>query len=193
MKRTNAIIGLIMLLALVIGVPGVLWLMLSGLVTWISSQDSQVAAAVIAGAATVLVGFGAVILSQQRAKTREIAESHRPRKIELYTGFIKKTMEFMQKYKEDNAEGALVKDTELEKFFADFTTNLVLWGSAGVVRAYAKFRKASREGAPLNSVIVMDDVIRAMRRDLGHSDWLLRRGELIKTFLRDPEELDTTL
>ncbi len=96
----------------------------------------------------------------------------------------------MHRYEDDKSEDALIKDTELETFFHDFTTDLVLWGSPGVIRAYAKFREASQEASPLNSVVVMDDVIRAMRKDLGHSDWLLQRGEVIKTFLRDPEEFD---
>jgi hypothetical protein len=138
-------------------------------------------------------GLGAVILSQQRTKTREIAESHRPQKVDLYTRFIKKVMEVMQKYKEDKSEDALIKDTELQKFFQDFTTDLVLWGSSGVVRAYAKFREASEGPGSANIVVVMDDVIRAMRKDLGHSDWFLQRGELIKTFVRDPEEVDRLL
>lgn len=189
MKRIYTLIALVIMIAVIVGVPYLLWVILA----WTFSQKSQVAVAIIAAAATVLAGLGAVALSQQRTKTREIAESHRPQKIDLYTRLIKKVMEVIHKHKDDKSEDALVKDTELEQFFQDFTTDLVLWGSPSVVRAYSKSRDASKKASSPSSIVLMDDVIRAMRRDLGHSDWLLQRGELIKTFLRDPEELDRLL
>ena len=81
MRRLNTIIAVIIALAIIVGVLYGLWLGVRAFGTLISSQESQVAAAIIAACATVFVGLGAVVFSQQRSKTREISESHRPKKI----------------------------------------------------------------------------------------------------------------
>ncbi|MCH8150607.1 MAG: hypothetical protein IH987_21980 [Planctomycetes bacterium] len=168
MKRIYTTVALVIIFAAIVGGPYVLWVLFKSVFLWLSAQESQVGAAIIAAAATVLAAVGAVTLSQQRTKAREVSESHRPQKIDLYSRFIKKVMEVMYKYDKDKSENAMIKDTELEKFFQDFTTDLVLWGSPGVVRAYANFRRANKNGGSLNNIVVMDDVIRAMRKDLGH-------------------------
>lgn len=186
----GALFAISVALGLIGGVPFLLWIAVRALVEWISTQESQVAAAVVAAAGTVLAGLGAVILAQQRSKTREIAESHRPNKVELYTRFIKKVMDYMWKTRDRKAAAPATNDPELQEFFEHFTTDLVLWGSPGVIRAYGKFRRATKDESGLRAVLVMDELMRAMRKDLGHSDWLLQRGEVIKIFLLDPEELD---
>lgn len=192
-KRIYTIVAFVIPIAAIVGGAYLLAILFKSIVLWVSVQESQVSTGIITAAATVLAAVGAVTVSQQLTKAREVSESHRPQKIDLYTRFIKKVMEVIYKYDKDKSEDAMIKDAGLEKFFQDFATDLVIWGSHGVIRAYAKFRQASKNGGKLNSVVVMDEVIRAMRKDLGHSDWVLKPGELIKTFLRDPEEIDRFL
>jgi formate hydrogenlyase subunit 3/multisubunit Na+/H+ antiporter MnhD subunit len=120
-KHKTTLLAIAMAILLFIGVPGLAWYIVSSMLSWITSQESDVAAAIIAAAATILAGIGAVIFSQQRTKTREIAESHRPKKVELYTKFVKKVMEVMQKSKEENSDDALIDDADLLKFFEEFT------------------------------------------------------------------------
>lgn len=193
-KHKTTILAILMAVLLFIGLPLLAWYAVSSVLSWITSQQSEVAPAIIAAAATILAGIGAVIFSQQRTKTREIAETHRPKKVELYTTFVKKVMEVMQKSKEEGSDDSLIEHAGLQECFEEFTTDLILWGSPSVIRAYHRFRELSTSGtADTNIVVVMDDVMRTMRKDLGHSDWTLQRGEVIKLFLKDPEELDKVL
>ncbi len=156
---------------------------------WISSQDSQVVAASIAFLGTVTAGIGAVVISQQRTKSREIAEAHRQIKTEMYASFIEEIVGAMRK-------GAGKPDLSprvqkhLEDFFFDFTTKAMMWGSPGVLRAYTRFRRT--DGSP-DIVLMVDDVLRAMRKDLGLSNRGLARGDLIKLLITDPETLDEVL
>ena len=194
MKRLSTILAILAVLALVVGFPILAWYVVSSLLVWITSQQTEVASAIIAAAATILAGIGAVVFSQQRTKTREIAESHRPKKVELYTKFVKKVMEVMQKSKDDASYNVLVDEADLPEFFQEFTTDLILWGSPSVIRNYHRFRQHSTSGdSGANIIVVMDDVMRSMRKDLGHSDWTIQQGEIAKLFLRDPEELDKVL
>lgn len=193
MKRVQRITGLLLSILVTIGAPVLAWRAASSLLTWFVSQESQVAAALIAAAASVLAGVGAVIVAQQRSKTREIAETHRPRKVELYTKFIKRAMQEVWKHAEVASPGGDPEAPSLQEFFREFTTDLVLWGSPGVIRAYGRFRAASEDDSAQDTLVAVDDLMRAMRKDLGHSDLMLNRGELIKIFLRDPQELDKLL
>jgi hypothetical protein len=136
-------------------------------------------------------GIGAVVISQQRTKSREIAESHRPKKIELYSSFITTMIGLLRKHK--GADAAALKDSaEIEDFFFTFTSQVVLWGSPAVLRHYARFRHVGQR-ENLNVVPVMDDLMQAMRKDLGLSNRGMSRGDLMKMFLTDPESLDQPL
>lgn len=172
------------------GVYGV-WCVLAAILAWVMAQPSQIAAAIIAFAGTIIAGIGAVLISQQRTKARDIAESHRPKKTDLYSDFITQVVGIMRDHKgKKELDGEAAK--KLEDFFFDFTTRVMLWGSPGVLRHYGIFRRVGQQSDP-NVLLLMDDILRAMRKDLGLSNWGLTRGDLIKMLLTDPESLDAVI
>ena len=193
MRSIRKRLPILFALAILAGFAYLIWTAFGTLFAWIGSQDSEVITTVIAATATILAALVAVVVSQQWTKKREIAESHRQQKIDLYTPFIKMVMDQMQRQKNASSKDAAANTANVDKFFREFTTGLVLWGSPKFVRSYLKFREAANENSSENLILLMDDLIRALRKDLGHSDWLLPRGDLIKTFLTDPEEVDKML
>lgn len=76
---------------------------------------------------------------------------------------------------------------ELNDLFFSFTGDVIVWGSPSVIRAYSAFRSI---GADPKIILRVDDLLQAMRKDLGNSNWGLSQGELIKLFVTDPEKLD---
>lgn len=184
----NIIYTLLAIALILIALSGLFWL-LRATANWITAQDSEIAAATIAFLGTITAGIGAVVISNQRTKAREIAEAHRPIKTELYMSFATEMIGILRQSK-----GGSNLDPEamrrLEDFFFDFTTKVMMWGSPAVLSAYGKFRKAG--GSP-DIVLLVDDVLQAMRKDLGLSNWNLQRGDLFKLFLTDPESIDTLL
>ena len=66
----------------------------------------------------------------------------------------------------------------------------MLWGSPGVLSAYNSFRAA---GEDPKVILLVDDLLQAMRKDLGLSNWGLGRGDLMKMLLTDPEKVDEIL
>ena len=191
MKRLQHIPQFVLPLVVVVGVGYGVWCVGAAVLSWIMSQESQVATAIIAFSGTTIAGIGAVVIAQQRSKSREIAEAHRSKKIELYNSFITTMIGIIRKHK-SSGSNALEGDKEIEEFFYKFTTEVVLWGSPGVLGHYATFRNLGQEKNP-NIVLIVDDIIQAMRKDLGLSNWGLSRGDLMKLFLSDPESLDTLL
>jgi len=166
------------------------WIAFSSLLTWITAQESQIGAAIIAFVSTVGGGIGAVLIAQQRSKSREIAESHRPKKIKIYSNFITTMIGIIRKHKGSDTN-VLENSKEIQNFFFDFTTQIVLWGSPGVLRHYAELMKQGQAPNPnLNLILIMDDMMQAMRKDIGLRNRGLSRGDLMKMFLTDPESLD---
>ena len=175
------------LLILLVVMAAIYWL-LAQFISRVMVQPSQIAASIIAFAGTVVAGIGAVVISQQRAKAREIAETHRPNKTKLYTEFITQVVGIMHDLRGERTMGADATK-KMEDFFIDFTTKVMLWGSPDVLQHYGAFRRIGKKSDP-NILLLVDDILQAMRKDLGLSNWGLMRGDLIKMLLTDPESLD---
>jgi predicted nucleic acid-binding protein len=178
MKRLVKLAGFALLCFVVLAV--IYWL-LTQFFTKMTNQPSHITVAIV-------TGIVALVTSQQHAKAREITELHRPKKTKLYTEFITEFVGILRNHREGKMQDTGVSK-KLEDFFFNFTTGVMLWGSPDVLRHYGAFRRISVNPDPSNLLLV-DDILQAMRKDLGLSNWGLARGDLIKMLLTDPESLD---
>lgn len=156
-------------------------------ITGLIGLDEKLAAAIIAACTTFLVSVATVVYTQQKTKSREIDNSHRPQKIEIYKQFMDKAVVgLLRSSKQKKIESPEVQKV-LEDLFFKFTGDVIVWGSPEVIKAYSAFRAT---GADPQIVVRLDDLMQAMRKDLGNSNWGLARGDLIKLFITDPESID---
>ena len=141
---------------------------------------------------TRLAAVAAALYVQRRTKERDIAEAHRPQKIEVYGRFMETVFEVLKRSKDETADSSQEAfEKEYLDFFVTFTRDLIVWGSPGVIKAYENFRRGvSSDPAVL---LLVDDILREIRKDLGNSNWNIKRGDLIKMVLKDPGELDKAL
>jgi hypothetical protein len=148
--------------------------------------DEKYAAAIIAGCITIFGSVITVVYTQRKTKSREIENSHRPQKAEVYKKFMEKmVIELLKATKEQTIDDPEVRKA-LESVFLEFTGEVIVWGSPAVVRAYAAFRSGS-DGVDI--LFRVDDLLQAMRADLGNSNWGLARGDLFKLFINDPQNI----
>ena len=76
-------------------------------------------------------------------------------------------------------------------FLKEFMQKLLLWGSDDVVREFVAFQKEAmaqadtEEGVRLASLLALERLMLAMRRDLGHKNKGLNEGDLLRTFIND--------
>ena len=82
------------------------------------------------------------------------------------------------------------------KFMAEITQELVIWGSDEMLEAFYKFRMMSIENADGNSenpydvLFMVEDLLLAIRKDLGHKNKNISRGKILGLFVNDlPNEL----
>ena len=150
--------------------------------------EASLAAAIVGAMATVIGAVSAVVISQQQARKRSIEESHRGKKIEVYKGFL----EIAARNLGGSNKNVSIKaptEKELIKFMLDFKTELILWGSPKVIKAYLAFEHASKTHGT-HILLLVNSLYLAIREDVGLSNKALNNNELIKMYLNDPSEID---
>ena len=85
-----------------------------------------------------------------------------------------------------------LRDKELIAKLLKFKKELLVWGDAGTIEAWLRMETQSsnleqREEGNMTLLLVWDDVLRRLRKDLGKHDWLLNKGSLVALFLKDEE------
>ena len=129
---------------------------------------------------------------QWRTRLREIAEAHRPKKIELYQKFMDEYVRILRESREGRlqiADQGGEPSEEFKEFYFSFNRDLILWGSAGVIRAWGRFVGLGIQD-PAGVLSRVDALLKEIRADLGNSNRGLSKGDLIKLFLSDPSEYD---
>jgi hypothetical protein len=175
-KRNHPLISFILFAALsTFVVAGVVagWQQLRAL-------NPNVSAAIVAALAAV----GGAIYNQRQTRSREIFESHRAQKIEVYSLYMDITDHVMKPHQEglsgDPAPEAL------EELYRKFRRGILVWGSPDVIKVFLSFRVTQGRQILQRA----DDMFREIRKDLGNSNLGLEQGDLIKLFLKDPAEYE---
>ena len=164
------------------------WLVIPFFIYSLIKADAKIAAAIIGGMFTVFAGLAAVIITQKQTKLREIEEAHREKKIEIYNRFITLATSMMATYN-DKVDIKAPSEKELITTMFNFKKEILLWGSPMVIKAHLEMERASNKN-PEIILVAMNNIYKAMRKDIGLSNSGLNENELIKLFLSNPEEID---
>ncbi len=177
--------GALLFLGLLIVLAGaIVW----GFWTTITSLDSGVAAAVIAASATILVSVFSLIWSRRKEQQLAREEAHREHKRAVYEEFFDF---WFTMFAPDAPEKT---ETEIQQFAASWTPKLLLWGSGEMLAAYGKFRatalleNADAKQQGLVMMAALEDLIFAIRKDLGHSNNGLKQADVLRLFINDIDD-----
>ena len=147
---------------------------------WFNTLNGTVAAACV----TAIIGLVGLWYSQWQSKSRDIAESHRSSKIDVYNPFFDIVERFQRS--QDKVDAEVIIDEAVKKEFTKLNRGLVLWASPEVIQAWLKFKiTAASDG---NVLVAIDQMYKAIRKDLGNSNFGLSPGDLIRLGLKDPNE-----
>jgi hypothetical protein len=185
MRKTSFIvIGLALLAGLLFGV----WEALAHFFGLLSAASPEVAAAVIGGMSTALVGIAAALFAHRSARIRASEDAHRVKKVEIYRGFLEIVARQMAN-ENDKVNIKQLKESELIKFLVTFRSDIILWGSPSVINAFRNFNVQCQTGG-ISMFNAVDGLYRSIRHDIGLSNWGLESNALVKMYLSDPSELD---
>lgn len=154
---------------------------------WLSTSlkdvDPSVGAALIAGTATVISSVFIASYNSRKAKEKSAFDAHREKKAETYNEFMDVVIQLMRNSKEGK-KGDEVLPENIEEFFYNFTSKIMVYGGPGVVKAYSNWRTESASGTnAAQSLLLVDSLFRAMRADLGESNKGIEENELLGLFI----------
>jgi uncharacterized protein YneF (UPF0154 family) len=155
----------------------------------IASLDSSIAVAIIAAAATVLVSVLSIVLGKVYEARSLIQKEHREKKTPVYEDLIKFMFRILMATK--TADPPSEKETI--EFMAGFTQRIMVWGSDEVLAAWVKWRRLSTDEAamkanPIKLMLLYEELIFAIRRDLGHKNKGLATGDILALFVNDIDQ-----
>ena len=185
-RMKTLLLGLISL-AVLAGLVWVLYTVLARLVAHLMTLSPNVAASIIAASATVLVATLSVLLAKRLEIRTLIFKEHRDKKIPIYEGLIKFFFDVMFKAK----KGAPVSEAEILDFLQGFVEKITVWGSDDVLKAVIAFKSQASDVTaqdPAKSLFVLENMLFAIRRDLGHKNKNLKQGDLLSLFVTDIDQ-----
>lgn len=147
--------------------------------------NPTIAAGIIAAAATIIVSVVSVLFAKRLEYRGVLLKEHRDKKTPFYEEMVK--LIFRIAFGSKLGLEPLT-DEEMVKQMASFTENLVIWGSDDVLNAWVTFRMKSVEGfgdSPGQILFEVENLLLAIRKDLGHANKGFTRGRLLGAFIND--------
>lgn len=167
----STIVGLAILLLLVAGAG---WAAYSSI-----AKAPAVVAAVVTGVAAIL----ALAVQRYYEQRREEDSARREKLAPIYEGIIPKIYGLA-------ANGGPLDEAELKAYFEDLTQSLLIWGSPGVILAFNGWRASvPTDGDPgPSSLLAFEQLLYAIRTDLGIDNGELAPGDLLRVFINDLDD-----
>lgn len=179
-KIFNFILGLI----LIIGIGYGFYSAINYLIEILMSLQKEVAAAIIAAMATIIVSILSITIGKYYEQKIVIEKELREEKIPMYEDFIKFLLNLLLSNK---VEGKQMTQDEMVTFFNKFTQKLIVWGSDEVVSQWSKYRRKITQNPAdtKTSMIELEKLLLAIRKDTGHKNKAIHQGELLGLFIND--------
>ena len=200
-------------MALVVLVAGVVGLAVGARwgLTWLfDGVDPTVSAAIVAAAATTLVSVLGVTLGRFLERRHQIDLELREQKVPIYTEFVEGLLTVfasanassddqedaaisashtnMSSAKTIDAVPASAEQLDLLEFLTRMTPKLMIWGSNDVIVKWSQFRRGADKHPPIDYMFMMEDLLTAIRKDLGHSGGGIARGDLLGLYINDIDD-----
>ncbi|MCM3541329.1 hypothetical protein [Priestia endophytica] len=160
---------------------------------WIYNQvlsiDPRISAALITGLLAIVATSLTITIPKYLEKKMEIEEHLRDKKSDTY----KELVEFLFTILMGTKMGKTLTDKDIVEIMSSFTENLILWGSEDVIKRYKDYRThfATREigvKTTMREIEIMEGLLLAIRKDMGHKNKKLVRGDILSLFINDLEK-----
>lgn len=181
-KWWQILLGLIIIVGLIIGA--------SFVIRWVikvfSGLQNEVAAAIIAVTGTILVSVISIIVGKYFERKSLIEQELREKKIPMYVGFVEFWFKLLMSEK---TTGKKMPEKEMLTYFSKFTKEIMVWGSDEVVSLWSNYRRLlvipDGGDATFNNIFEFEKLLLAIRKDTGHKNKNIKRGDLLGLFIND--------
>jgi hypothetical protein len=156
---------------------------ITALIDKLNSVDSDLGKAFITGGVTVFIAVVSLVIGKIWEQKIKINADIREQKIPMYEKQISIffSIIFAEKYGDKKPT-----ENEIGKAFQDFTEKLIIWGSAEVIQAWIEFRVYDWQNSnSIEGFLKVENLLKAIRKDLGNSNYQLKNGDILKLFIND--------
>jgi hypothetical protein len=152
---------------------------------------------IITAIATITTAVATTLITKNNELRLQVRSEQREKKALIYeelTEFFFKII-FASKLKDKHdAESAENQEREIVQFLTSYTPKIIMWGSDEVLREFYLFRSTSlsteTDPAKVFDVIrKFEELLFSIRRDLGHKNRRLGKGNILGLFINDVEKL----
>jgi len=196
-KPKDIILGIIVLIIMIFAAFGILRLLWTGLVTlWagilnlintISTLDTVLIIALISGSITIigLIINSIISVSIKTSEYKNKIKTELRIKMEKpYANFINMLFDLMKRAKTSNQ----MNENEITERMIDFSKEVTLYGSNKVVKKWAKYRTSANGISTKENLIQLENILFAIREDLGMKKIGMNKGDLLSLFINDVRE-----
>lgn len=181
---------------LVIALVTIGWGAIEG-IRWVfkalSDLQKEVAAGIIAATATVTVSLMSVIFGRINEQKKMIEKDIRDKKTVIYEEVISSFMNFIisnTEYGRAHPEKFGDAIDKLMDIWLLGNPKMMIWASDDVLRKWSEFRSAainisSDDNHTALMMLMTEDLILAIRKDLGHRNIQIPRGAILRLFIND--------
>jgi hypothetical protein len=153
----------------------------------LDAVQSQIATAIIAGSVTISLSLIGVIVSKSYERKAMLERESRAKRIPVYEDFVGFVFRLFQQGK---PHAKKMNEVEMAKVLVESTQKLAVWSSDEVLREFGRFRthavQRDESGDPPDgTMFALEDLMFAIRRDLGYKNTGLKRGDLLRLFIND--------
>jgi uncharacterized membrane protein YfbV (UPF0208 family) len=157
-----------------------------GLVAWAFIEAVQAEPAVVGAVATAVLGVAGVVWQQRQSEKARLREAHRDRMTPVYHELLKRVGQQVGRESQEPTE-------EMAEFMRDLKSRQLLLGAPKeMILAFNRWEReakaAQQKKDNIALVFAWEELLRAIRRDLGHDDSGLPRGELLRVFMDDLDQ-----
>ena len=182
MKRFIKTLQFILGLAFVFGAGVLIFWVTQAFFSFVKSVPKELAAALVAGAVTILVATATVMIGRHYERKKELDALYRDKKTEIYDEFLK---EFFDLFFSGGEKPENEPDKDLVPYLREFTRKLVLWSGPEVIEAFVAWKDHLAKGTPdAKSIFLTEAFLFAIRKDLRHENAGLRKGFFARLFLK---------
>ena len=159
-----------------------------------AKPDSTVVSVLI----TVFAGFVSLLIKQTLDRRDAVRQQLREKKVAVYDDYMRLWFDtFHLSAKAESASPTTPQPPQLSQFgpelqvrFVELGRQLILWGSVGVIKKHVALRNQGRKLHPMDRekylpLVQLEEALKAIRTDLGHSNFGLQSGELLRVFINE--------
>ena len=161
---------------------------LGGLALWAFIEAVQAEPAIVGSIATAALAAAGVVWQQRRVESERLAEARRKRMAPMYESLLG----FVMKGGHNGPSGEPPED--LATFMKDLKgRQLLLGASSEMIQAFNRWQADTQAAEKskdqvLGAVEAYEDLLRAIRKDLGHDDSKLPKWDLLRIFISDLDD-----